>query len=120
MSVRRSPRVCWAPYILSDRTLQVITLDRGLEDLLSKNVKHTEHGSYLAVDPQMVDQVVQAVSREVEKLIALDIQPIVMCSPALRRHFRKMIEHALPSVFVVSHAEIVDDVNLQAAGKVKI
>ncbi len=109
-----------APYILSDRTLQVITLDRGLEDLLSKNVKHTEHGSYLAVDPQMVDQVVQAVSREVEKLIALDIQPIVMCSPALRRHFRKMIEHALPSVFVVSHAEIVDDVNLQAAGKVKI
>ena len=109
-----------APYILSDRTLQVITLDRGLEDLLSKNVKHTEHGSYLAVDPQVVDQVVQAVSREVEKLIALDVQPIVMCSPVLRRHFRKMIEHALPSVFVVSHAEIVDDINLQAAGKVKL
>lgn len=109
-----------APYILPDRTLQVITLDRNLEDLLSKQIKHTEHGSYLAVDPQMVDQVVQAVSREVEKMIALDAQPMVMCSPVLRRHFRKMIEHALPSVFVISHAEIVDNVNLQAAGKVKL
>ncbi len=53
-----------------------------------------------------------------EKQIARDIQPVLMCSPILRRHFRKLIEHALPSVFVVSHAEISDDISLQAAGKV--
>ncbi|SLM29243.1 putative flagellar export pore protein [Desulfamplus magnetovallimortis] len=109
-----------APYILPNRILQVITLDRALEELLTKNIKHTEHGSYLAIDPQVVEKIVQATSREVEKQISMDIQPVVMCSPVLRRHFRKIIEHALPSVFVVSHAEIVDDVNLQAGGKVKI
>ncbi len=110
-----------APYVLlPDRTLQVITLDRGLEELLTKNIKHTEHGSYLAVDPQVVEQIIQAVSREVEKQVAMDVQPLVMCSPVLRRHLRKLIENALPSVFVVSHAEIVDDINLQAGGKVKI
>ena len=110
-----------APYVLlPDRTLQVITLDRGLEELLTKNIKHTEHGSYLAVDPQVVEQIIQAVSREVEKQVAMDVQPLVMCSPVLRRHLRKLIENALPSVFVISHAEIVDDINLQAGGKVKI
>lgn len=109
-----------APYIQPDKTLQVITLDRTLEEMLTKNIKHTEHGSYLAIEPQLVEQVVQSLSAEVEKQIAMDVQPVVMCSPALRRHFRKLIEHALPSVFVVSHAEIVDEINLKAAGKVTI
>ncbi|MBF0258960.1 MAG: flagellar biosynthesis protein FlhA [Desulfamplus sp.] len=109
-----------APYIQPDKVLQVITLDRSVEEMLTKNIKHTEHGSYLAVEPQLVEQIVQSLSAEVEKQIAMDVQPVVMCSPALRRHFRKLIEHALPSVFVVSHAEIVDDINLQAGGKVTI
>lgn len=109
-----------APYILEGRILQVITLDRGLEEILTKNIKHTEHGSYLAVEPQMVEKIVNSVSGEVEKQIARDIQPVLMCSPILRRHFRKLIEHALPSVFVVSHAEISDDISLQAAGKVTL
>ncbi|MBF0377721.1 MAG: flagellar biosynthesis protein FlhA [Desulfamplus sp.] len=109
-----------APYIQPNKVLQVITIDRTLEEMLTKNIKHTEHGSYLAVEPQTVDQIIQSLSSEVEKQIAMDVQPVVMCSPALRRHFRKLIEHALPSVFVVSHAEIVDDINLQAGGKVTI
>jgi len=109
-----------ASYIQPEKVLQVITLERGLEEMLTKNIKHTEHGSYLAIEPQLVEQVVQSLSAEVEKQIAMDVQPVVMCSPALRRHFRKLIEHALPSVFVVSHAEIVDEINLKAAGKVTI
>ncbi|MBF0573301.1 MAG: FHIPEP family type III secretion protein, partial [Desulfamplus sp.] len=109
-----------APYIQPNKVLQVITIDRALEEMLTKNIKHTEHGSYLAIEPQIVDQIIQSLSSEVEKQIAMDVQPVVMCSPALRRHFRKLIEHALPSVFVVSHAEIVDDINLQAGGKVTI
>ncbi len=109
-----------APYIGEDRTLQVIILDRELEELLTKNIKQTEHGAYLAVDPSTIEKIVKGTSAEVEKLIIADIQPVVMCSPVLRRHFRKLIEHALPSVFVVSHAEIVDDVSLQASGKVTI
>ncbi len=109
-----------APFVGEGKTLQVITLDRSVEELLGKNIKHTEHGSYLAVDPKIAEQLLAAASVEVEKQLAMDVQPVIMCSPGLRRHFRKLIEHALPSVFVVSHAEIVDDINLQAGGKVKL
>ncbi|WP_022664703.1 flagellar biosynthesis protein FlhA [Desulfospira joergensenii] len=108
------------PYLGEGKTLQVLTLDRNLEEILSKNVKRTEHGAYLALDPAMVQEVVGAVSREVEKLIAINTQPVVMTSPAMRRHFRKLIEPSLPNVFVVSHAEIVDDINLQSSGKVSL
>jgi flagellar biosynthesis protein FlhA len=109
-----------APYLQEGKVLQVLTLDRKLEEMLSKNVKRTDHGSYLALDPVLVGEVVKAVSREVEKLISINTQPVIMLPPTLRRHFRKLIEPSLPTVFVVSHAEIVDNINLQAVGKVSL
>ncbi len=109
-----------APYLQEGKVLQIITLDRNLEEVLSKNIKHTKHGSYLALDPLLVEEIVQAVSKEVEQQVALNTQPVIMTSPNLRRHVRKLIEPSLPSVLVVSHAEIVDDINLQASGKVSL
>jgi len=109
-----------APYLQEGKVLQIITLDRNLEEVLSKNIKHTKHGSYLALDPLLVEEIVQAVSKEVEQQVALNSQPVIMTSPNLRRHVRKLIEPSLPSVLVVSHAEIVDDINLQASGKVSL
>jgi len=109
-----------APYLQEGKVLQVMTLDRNLEEVLSKNIKHTEHGSYLALDPKLVEEIVQTVAKEVEQLVALNTQPVIMTSPNLRRHLRKLIEPSLPTVFVVSHAEIVDDINLQASGKVSL
>ena len=109
-----------APYLQEGKMLQVTTLDRTLEEVLSKNIKHTEHGSYLALDPRLVEEIIQAVSKEVEQQVAVNTQPVIMTSPSLRRHVRKLIEPSLPTVFVVSHAEIVDDINLQASGKVSL
>ncbi len=109
-----------APYLQENRVLQVLTLDRDLEQLLSRNVKQTEHGAYLALEPGLAGKVVKGVSREVEKLMAINTQPVLMTIPTLRRHLRKLIEPSLPTLFVVSHAEIVDDINLQAVGKVDL
>ncbi|OQY52189.1 MAG: flagellar biosynthesis protein FlhA [Desulfobacteraceae bacterium 4572_89] len=117
---QRLAKAILAPYLQEGKVLQVITLDRSLEGILSKNVKHTEHGAYLALDPALVAGLVDAVSKEVEKLMVTNIQPVIMTPPTLRRHFRKLIEPSLPMVFVVSHAEIVDDINLQAVGKVSL
>ena len=109
-----------SPYLQPGKKLQVITLDRRLEEILTKNVKRTEHGTYLALEPVLIQEFVGAVSKQVEKLITLNTQPVLMTSPALRRHVRRLIEPSLPNVFVVSHAEIVDDINLQAVGKVSL
>lgn len=109
-----------APYLQSGKKLQVMTLDRRLEEILTKNIKRTDHGTYLALEPALITEFVGAVSKQVEKLITLNTQPVLMTSPTLRRHVRRLIEPSLPNVFVVSHAEIVDDINLQAVGKVSL
>nr|WP_321402443.1 flagellar biosynthesis protein FlhA [uncultured Desulfobacter sp.] len=109
-----------APYLQQGKKLQVMTLDRRLEEILTKNIKRTDHGTYLALEPVLITEFVGAVSKQVEKLITLNTQPVLMTSPTLRRHVRRLIEPSLPNVFVVSHAEIVDDINLQAVGKVSL
>lgn len=109
-----------APYLQPGKKLQVMTLDRRLEEILTKNIKRTDHGTYLALEPVLITEFVGAVSKQVEKLITLNTQPVLMTSPTLRRHVRRLIEPSLPNVFVVSHAEIVDDINLQAVGKVSL
>lgn len=109
-----------APYLQPGKKLQVMTLDRRLEEILTKNIKRTDHGAYLALEPVLITEFVGAVSKQVEKLITLNTQPVLMTSPTLRRHVRRLIEPSLPNVFVVSHAEIVDDINLQAVGKVSL
>ncbi len=109
-----------APYLQEGKILQVTILDRDLEEILNKNIKHTEHGSYLTLAPGLVEEIVQAVSKEVEQQVAINTQPVIMTSPSLRRHVRKLIEPSLPAVMVVSHAEIVDDINLQSSGKVSL
>ncbi len=117
---QRISRSMIAPYLSEGKTLQVLTLDRQLEEILTKNIKRTEHGSYLALEPVMAQEIVQAVTKAVEKLLAVNTQPVVMTTPTLRRHFRKLIEPSLPTVFVISHAEIADEINLKASGKVSL
>ena len=109
-----------APYLQPGKKLQVMTLDRRLEEILTKNIKRTDHGTYLALEPVLITEFIGAVSKQVEKLITLNTQPVLMTTPTLRRHVRRLIEPSLPNVFVVSHAEIVDDINLQAVGKVSL
>ncbi len=117
---QRISRGMLAPYLQEGKVLQVITLDQNLEEILSKNIKRTEHGAYLALDPVLMGELVSAVSKQVERLIAINTQPVIMTAPTLRRHLRKLIESSLSTVFVVSHAEISDDINLQAVGKVSL
>ena len=117
---QRIAKAMLAPYLQDNKTLEVLTLDPMVEEMLNKNITRTEHGSYLSLDPTMGIELVNAVSRQVEKVIAINTQPVIMTSPNIRRHFRKLIESSLPTVFVVSHAEIVDDMNLQALGKVSL
>ncbi len=109
-----------APYLTSDKVLHVIIIERGLEERLIKNIKKTEQGAFLALDPKFVEDVINATKNEIEKMVVSDTQPVIMCAPALRRHFRKLIEASFPSVFVISHAEVVDNINLEVSGKVQL
>jgi len=107
-----------SPFTQPDGMLPVVVVDQGVEERLGKSIQHTEHGSYLAADPAYSESVLASVRKETEKVAANNLQPILLCSPVLRRHLRRLVEASVPTVMVISHAEVVPSIRLQSVGKV--
>lgn len=107
-----------SPYVDDNGMLKLVTMAPDVEDFLQKCIKKTEHGAYLAVDPKTADRIVSSIKVEAEKAMARDLQPILLTSPALRRHIKKMVDYLVPSLMVLSKSELLSDYGIQSIGKV--
>jgi flagellar biosynthesis protein FlhA len=109
-----------SPYLQTGSVLPVITLDNKLEEHLGNAVRHTEQGSYLSTDPATVEAVVTSVKKEIVKCGQTNLQPLILTTPVLRRHLRKLVESVAATAMVISHAEIFTNIRIQSIGKVMV
>jgi len=109
-----------SPYIGEDGVLKLITMNQDVEDILLKGVQNTEHGSYLSIDPKVADPIISSIKEESEKAMAKNIQPILLTSPSIRRHLKKMIDLFIPSLIVLSQSELLSDMRFKSIGEVSL
>jgi flagellar biosynthesis protein FlhA len=117
---QRLARAIVTNHVPADGVLNVLTLEQDVEEVLMNSVQHTEHGSYLSVDPRVADSIMKSVNKETEMVVAKGYEPIIVCSPQLRRHFRRMVEQFAPSLMVLSHNELLNNVKFKSLGKVRL
>ena len=101
-------------------TLTCLTVDPQLENTIAGAVQRTEGGSYVALEPQVLQTIINSISNELPKITSLGYQPIVLTSPAVRPYFQKLIERNAPNLIVLSYAELESKVEVQSLGMVKI
>lgn len=109
-----------SPYIGEDGFLKLITMDPGVEDLLIQGIQKADHGSYLSMDPKIADSIIASIKQEAEKAMSKNIQPILLTSPVIRRHLKKMVEYFVPSLMVLSQSELLSDIGFKSIGKVRL
>jgi flagellar biosynthesis protein FlhA len=109
-----------SPHIGEDGYLKLITMSQDVEEVLLKGIQKTEHGSYLSVDPRTADSIMTSIKNEAEKAMSKNIQPILLTSPLIRRHLRKMVEYFVPSLMVLSQSELLTDIGFKSIGKVTL
>jgi len=107
-----------SPHMGEDGVLKLITMAQDVEDILLKGIQKTEHGSYLSVDPKVVDPILASIKEEAEKAMAKNIQPILLTSPTVRRHLKQLVEQFIPSLIVLSQSELLSDIRFQSIGEV--
>jgi flagellar biosynthesis protein FlhA len=73
-------------------SIKVISLDQGIENTILNSAKKSEHGTYLAIEPQTVQRIVEGVSDQIEKVKELIHQPIILTSPIVRIYFKRLID----------------------------
>jgi len=104
----------------ADGTLPVITLATGIEDLIRESIQTTEQGSYMAMDPNIGQKIIEEIQKVVDKVSEEGYQPIIISAPVVRRHLRKLIERFMPQLVVLSHNELTSQSKIQSLGTVEI
>ncbi len=107
-------------YFFSNEPTNVITLDPKCEQEIMSSVKQTEQGSYLALDPEYTQKLMEALRGEVQKLEELGRTPILITSPIVRMYVKKLTEEQFKNLHVLSYNEIESDVELQSVGMVTV
>jgi len=99
-----------------DGNISVVVLSPDIEDKIGRSLQHTEYESYCTGDPNWIQKMVRGVQKFTADFSAKGLQPIFLCSPISRVHFRKMMEKFFPGIVVLSHNEITHDVNIRSLG----
>ncbi|TGU74950.1 flagellar biosynthesis protein FlhA [Geomonas terrae] len=105
-------------YKRDDDTLCVITLNHDIEEAIVDSVQLSEQGSYLAIDPHLAQRILAAIRRNAEQFDAIGALPVLMASPTIRRHVKKLTERFMPNLAVISHNEIPPNIKIQSLGVV--
>jgi len=110
-----------SPYLGEDGLLNLITMTQDVEEVLLNGIQKADHGgTYLSIDPKIADSIIASIKAEAEKAMAKNIQPILMTSPTVRRHLKKMLEYFVPSLMVLSQSELLGDIGLKSIGEVSL
>ncbi|MEO8340689.1 MAG: FHIPEP family type III secretion protein, partial [Nitrospirota bacterium] len=107
-------------YQAPDGTLPVITLDPALDRSLSEQAAAVPQGGMLNLDPGLSHTLLAALKQTVERAAARGHQPVLLCSPALRRHIRRLTDRILHAVPVVGFNELDSMVRLQPLDTIRL
>lgn len=107
-------------YSQGQSVLSVYILDPEIEDMVRGAIKQTSAGSYLALDPDSVQLILQGVRNTVAPPPPGGQPPVLLTAIDVRRFVRKLIEMEFSDISVVSYQEIVPEIRIQPLGRVQI
>lgn len=112
-------RLIIKPNLIND-TLPSILIGDDIEDAIKKSLQRTDQGIFLMIDPKIGSKIVVAITQAVERATQRNITPVILCSPIIRRHLRKLIERSLPYISVISQSEIPSGINIEVLEVVRL
>ncbi|AEI65902.1 type III secretion system export apparatus subunit SctV [Corallococcus macrosporus] len=106
-------------YARGTGTLVVYLLDPNIEDAIRGSVKRTSAGAHLALEPELAQEIVQAVRSECGHLPPSAQRPVILTAMDIRRYVRKLLEYEFnPSFSVLSYQELSPELNIQPVARI--
>ncbi len=107
------------PYLDSQGTLPVLTLAPDAERMIQEGIRQADNGvTFLSLNPAAAQRLVNNLNKAVDNAVNTDGQPVLLVMPLIRPHLAQIITRFLPTVPVISQAEIPPDIRLQSVGVV--
>jgi type III secretion protein V len=107
-------------YSQGQTTLAVYMLDPEIEEIVRGAIKQTSGGTYLTLDPDSAQLILQALRSAYIPPPPGGQQPVVLTSMDIRRFVRKLIEGEFPDLAVLSTHEIIPEIRIQPLGRIQL
>jgi len=107
-------------YTRGGNTLVVYLLDPQIEETIRSSIQHTQSGSYLALEPEITQEILTAVRNEVGNLPPTAQNPVILTTMEIRRYYRKLVELEFPHLAVLSYQELSPDMNIQPIARISL
>ena len=107
-------------YQSPDGTVRVFTLDPAIEQMIADGIRVTDNGSQLALEPKAAQDILEQTRDQAERMAALGYQPVALCSPRVRMHFRRLVQPMAATLAVLSFHELAPGVRLETVGMVSL
>ena len=105
-------------YRHEDDTLYILTIDRNIEEIIADGIQNSGQESFLAIEPSTAQKIITEIRNGMEKFNQTGASPVLIASPSIRRHVKKLTERFMPSLAVISHNEIPPNIKIQSLGVV--
>jgi len=110
-------RVIYSMYQDEEGKVRAITLapevEKTILDVIQASVTS---GSQFALPPRFIENLTASLKELVERMSGEGLQPLLICSPSIRQHFKRLIEPVFLNLVVISYAELPQTVEVQSYG----
>lgn len=103
---------------ITNQPTRVITLDKDLEQQIIESIQQTESGTYISLQPDIIQGMLSNLSYEVQKLVSVGDQPIIITAPIVRLYFKRISEQLASDLIVLSYNEVDPSVEIESVGMV--
>jgi flagellar biosynthesis protein FlhA len=111
-------RMLVQPYLDDTRTLRAITLSPANESEVAASVTDTVDGDMLAMDPERAEALVNSIVEQNSLATSMGTRAVLICSGRIRRHVRRLLEQAAPTLPVIAYQEIPPGLRVEPLSQV--
>jgi flagellar biosynthesis protein FlhA len=116
---RLAPQICQS-LMNPSGDLYVLVLDPAIEKTLAQVYAQPAGTQPTPLEPRFADQMLKRLAGSVEKMLAANVSPVLLCGGELRRAMRDITLRTLPHLKVLSMDEISTHVRLKSFGVVTV
>jgi flagellar biosynthesis protein FlhA len=102
-----------------DGKLPIVTLDPEFEESLANTIQSAQQGAPLSIDPADARNLIRNMEPALEPFVVNQYEPVLMTSPLVRQHVKRLSEGYFPQLTVLSYEEVPNKVQLIPLGVIK-
>lgn len=106
------------PLLDANKKLPVLTIEPRIEQMILDNLRPSDYGNYVNLDPNVMHKLLKQLAAEVERIVLKGYNPVILCAPVVRINLKRMTERQIPHLVVLSYNELVQGIEVQALGMV--